>query len=53
MSAQVVKRADLDKHLPQGVARCSPEQRRQQNAARLAAYTRRTGDLKSQFLNFD
>jgi hypothetical protein len=53
LSARRVKRADLPALLPKEVARCSPDQRRQRNAARRAAYARRTGNLDARFVDVD
>jgi hypothetical protein len=53
LAAKVVKHAQLGAHLPKNIAKCSPEERQRRNTERLAAYTRRTGDLKSTFVNFD
>lgn len=49
VSSRIVKLASLEGHLPANVARCSPAEREKRNAARLAAYTRRTGDMRSRF----
>jgi len=45
IASRVIKLADLENELPEGMARCSHEERAAMNTARLAAYTRRTGDL--------
>jgi len=47
IASRVVKQSQLEKHLPEGMARLSPEERAAINAARLAAYTRRTGDMRN------
>jgi hypothetical protein len=47
IASRVVKLAELEEHLPEGMARCSPEERAAANASRLAAYTRRTGDMRN------
>jgi hypothetical protein len=46
LQARVVKAAELDAHLPATTARCSPGERRQRDARRLAAYKRRIGDAQ-------
>lgn len=47
ISCQIIKLSALDAHLPKDMARCSVEERAERNASRLAAYTRRTGDLRN------
>jgi len=47
ISSRIIKLSDLGAHLPAGTERCSPEERADLNASRLAAYTRRTGDLRN------
>lgn len=53
LQARLVKLAHLGANLPKDAARCSPEERRRRNARRLAAYTRRTGDADSRFVNVE
>jgi hypothetical protein len=50
LTAVVVGVDALDTHLPPDIARCTPRERAARNERRLAAYTRRTGDLKSRFV---
>lgn len=49
IGANVVRLDELDAQIPSGTVRLSPDERSTSNARRLAAYTRRTGDLDSQF----
>jgi hypothetical protein len=53
LRTRLVKLAELDKVLPKDIARCSPEERKERNARRLAAYTRRTGSSESRFVNIE
>jgi hypothetical protein len=53
LRARLVKLAELDKALPKDIARCSPEERKERNARRLAGYTRRTGSSESRFVNIE
>jgi hypothetical protein len=53
LRTRLVKFEALDAILPKDIARCSPEQRKDRNARRLAAYTRRTGNAKSRFVNIE
>lgn len=53
LRARLVKLAELDESLPKDIARCSPEERKDRNARRLAAYTRRTGNNHSRFVNIE
>lgn len=46
---RLVKLSQLDAALPRDIKRCSAEERRERNARRLAAYTRRTGSNDSRF----
>jgi hypothetical protein len=50
LETKLVKASELDAHLPSDIVRCSPDERRQRDARRLAAYTRRTGNSGSRFL---
>ena len=49
ISCRMVKLSELNGALPAGIARCSIAERQAMDAARLAAYTRRTGDMESRF----
>jgi hypothetical protein len=49
LTSAVVDLDALDTHLPPDIARCTPRVRAARNERRLAAYTRRTGDLESRF----
>jgi len=49
LRARLVKVSELQTALPKGAERCSPQERKERNARRLAAYTRRTGNNDSRF----
>jgi hypothetical protein len=49
LRTRLVKLSQLDSVLPKDIERCSAQERKERNARRLAAYTRRTGSNESRF----
>jgi hypothetical protein len=50
LRTRMVKLSQLEASLPKDIARCPADERKERNARRLAAYTRRTGSNDSRFV---